>query len=387
MQHADAINRYIAFLKDPTGLTHDNNFTRCKDGIEVLSLGKPKLTSPATGYISKDGLWPTLTWKPGNGVESAPFGYRIQVSLNEKFTLGLVDKCVTTSDFPSPDITFTSSFERKLFWRVNYATMHTLNDIECRSQNINPDTWSDVRSFTVTKASGSASAIRMLSLANICSGCRLPRSDDGSSDDAVALGFTVNYFDGLTDSVYVNTNGNLSFYEPVYEFRSDTIANNSNPMLAAFYADVDTRNSASGLVTYGRQTINGRKAFLVNYTDVGYNEKQADNRNTFQIVVIERRDIRAGDFDVEFNYARISWETGGKNGGTSGLGGISARVGFASGQGDANWYEFPGSGTPGRFLDTNLTTGLTKTSNGSGGIKGRHVVQFRNGIGRLVATP
>jgi hypothetical protein len=227
----------------------------------------------------------------------------------------------------------------------------------------------------------------MLSLANICSGCRLPRSDDGSSDDAVALGFTVNYFDGLTDSVYVNTNGNLSFYEPVYEFRSDTIAYNSNPMLAAFYADVDTRNSASGLVTYGRQTINGRKAFLVNYTDVGYNEKQADKRNTFQIVVIERRDIRAGDFDVEFNYARISWETGGKNGGTSGLGGISARVGFASGQGDANWYEFPGSGTPGRFLDTNLTTGLTKTSNGSGGIKGRHVVQFRNGIGMLVATP
>lgn len=389
VQHADAINKYIAFLKDPTGLIQNNNFTRCKDGNEILSLGTPVPTSPGSGFISSLGIWPTLEWSAGNNVDSPPFGYRIQVSTDVTFKKLIVDECTTNPRYPPPAAAFSKKYIQKLYWRVNYVphSWFSFPPKPCKWRSPDQDTWSEVRNFTNSLAAASTSAVRPLPAANICAGCTLPRSDDGSSADAVALGFTVNFYDGLTDSVYVNTNGNLSFYEPVYEFRSDTIANNSNPLLAAFFADVDTRNRSSGVVTYGRQMINGRKAFLVNYTNVGYGENKADKRNTFQIVLINRSDRAPGDFDVEYNYAQISWETGDINGGTAGLGGDSVRVGFSSGQGDANWYEFPGSGTPGRFLDTNLTTGLTKTSRGSGGIKGRHVVQFRNGVGMLVATP
>jgi hypothetical protein len=211
--------------------------------------------------------------------------------------------------------------------------------------------------------------------------------EDASSPNEVLLGFSVNYFDGITNSVYVNNNGSVSFYEPVSDFRSTKLRDNSDPMLAGFFADVDTRGSGSGTVTYGRSTINGRKAFVVNYFNVGYSARHADKLNTFQIVLIDRSDVRPGDFDVEYNYAKTVWETGDRNRGSAGRGGDSVRIGYSSGQGDSNWYEFPGSGMPGSFLDSNTATGLIHTSVGSGGIKGRRVIQFRAGNAVIPGGP
>jgi hypothetical protein len=58
-----------------------------------------------------------------------------------------------------------------------------------------------------------------------------------------------------------------------------------------------------------------------------------------------------------------------------GPGGSPSRAGFASAGG--NSFEFSGSGTPGAFLDSNLTTGLIYNDFNSSS-QGRYLFQFRN---------
>ena len=57
-------------------------------------------------------------------------------------------------------------------------------------------------------------------------------------------------------------------------------------------------------------------------------------------MLIDRSDVAAGDFDIEFNYDRIQWETGDASGGDACQGGEPARVGFSN-----------GSGAPGAFFE------------------------------------
>jgi hypothetical protein len=64
---------------------------------------------------------------------------------------------------------------------------------------------------------------------------------------------------------------------------------------------------------------------------VGYYASRDDRQNSFQIVIRNRADVRAGDFDVEFRYERCAWTTGDASGGTGGLGGTPAQVGFDAG--------------------------------------------------------
>ena len=158
----------------------------------------------------------------------------------------------------------------------------------------------------------------------------IPANDDGSSD-RVQLPFTINFFGRLRNSGYVNNNGNITFDAALATFTPFGLENTQREIIAAFFADVDTRNAASSLVYYGEDTIDGRKAFGINYFTVGYFASHADKLNTFQIVLIDRSDTGSGNFDVEFNYERIQWETGDASGGTAGL---DLRGGGHGGHGD-----------------------------------------------------
>ena len=94
-------------------------------------------------------------------------------------------------------------------------------------------------------------------------------------------------------------------------------------IIAPFFAYVDTRAVGSDLVSYayGEGVIDGHNAFGVNWVNVGYFANHADKLNSFQLILIDRSDRNPGDFDVEFNYDRIQWETGDASGGVDGLGG------------------------------------------------------------------
>jgi len=214
----------------------------------------------------------------------------------------------------------------------------------------------------------------------------IPANDDGSAP-LESLGFTINFFGKSRSSVYVNNNGNLTFDSALATFTPFGLQNTQREIIAPFFADVDTRNPASRLVTYGQDTINGHRAFGANYIDVGYFGAHADKLNSFQVVLIERADTGSTNFDIEFNYAKIQWETGDASGGVGGYGGVPVVVGWSNGTSDPSAsFQLPGSMVSGAFLDGGPHALVRQTVNGivsnQGGttVLGRLTYRARDGI-------
>jgi hypothetical protein len=179
-------------------------------------------------------------------------------------------------------------------------------------------------------------------------GSTLARNDDGSTG-AVNMGFTIDFFGAVFTSLFVNNNGNVTFNAPLGTFTPFPLLSTNARIIAPFFADVDTRNTATNPVTYGGGTVGSRNAFGVNWLGVGY-YSYGSLQNFFQLVIIDRADTGAGNFDFEFNYGSIVWETGTASGGNpSGLGGSSARVGWSNGT--THSYELGGSGVNGAFIN------------------------------------
>jgi hypothetical protein len=187
--------------------------------------------------------------------------------------------------------------------------------------------------------------------------------DDEPSAGPVGLGFTANFYGGSFSQVWVNNNGNVTFDGDFTTYIPAPLGSLGRVIIAPFFADVDTSAADSGVVTYGTGMVGGRSAFAANYLSVGaYSELPI--YNTFQVVLIDRADTGAGNFDVEFNYGSINWESGQATGGNEfGLGGFAARVGLSGGTA-ATTIELPGSGVNGALLDNNPFTGLIYSNPG-----------------------
>ncbi|HEY2479416.1 MAG TPA: nidogen-like domain-containing protein [Solirubrobacterales bacterium] len=223
------------------------------------------------------------------------------------------------------------------------------------------------------------------------SGCEaniLPPNDDGYTGE-VTLPFELDFFGQRYTSLWVNNNGNVTFGEPMSTYTPFEINADTPPIIAPFFADVDTRGAGSGLVTYGTTTFEGRQAFCVDWPNVGYYEEKMDKTDDFQLLLVERGDVAPGDFDIVFNYNRIEWETGEASGGVDGLGGTSAGAGYSNGDGLAgDFYQLPGSLVNGGLLDSNFATGLIHNDAGST-VPGRYVFHVTgapsggNGSGQL----
>ncbi len=212
----------------------------------------------------------------------------------------------------------------------------------------------------------------------------LPRNDDGSTG-LVNLGFTANFFGSMFTQAYVNNNGNITFSAPLGTFTPFALTGpTSNPIIAAFFADVDTRNLASAVTTYGIGLVDGRAAFGVNYDGVGYFSNHVDRLNIFQLLLIDRSDIAAGDFDIEFNYDQMQWNTGDASGGSGGFGGTPAAVGYSAGSGAAGTFaQLPGSFVDRAFIDGGSHALAENSLNST--TTGRYVFQVRDG--RVVNPP
>ena len=166
-----------------------------------------------------------------------------------------------------------------------------------------------------------------------CTANTLPANDDGSTAQ-VTLPFTVDFFGQSFSSLWVNNNGNVTFDAPLATYTPFDLLSTQHSIIAPFFGDVDTRGTtpvASGLVTYGTTTYGGQQAFCVNWLRVGYYGDETNKLNSFQLLLVNRPDVAAGDFDIIFNTDKIQWETGDASGGLNGLGGSSTRVGFSNG--------------------------------------------------------
>jgi len=168
----------------------------------------------------------------------------------------------------------------------------------------------------------------------------------------VPIGFTLQFYGNQFNQAFINNNGNITFDQPLGDFTPFGLEGVTNQIIAPFFADVDTR--LGNLVTFGDDTVNGYPAFGVNWIGVGYYAQEIDKLNSFQLVLINRSDRNPGDFDIEFNYDQIQWETGDASGGADGLGGSSAVVGFSNGSGlPGTSLQLAGSAQPGELLDRN----------------------------------
>lgn len=209
------------------------------------------------------------------------------------------------------------------------------------------------------------------------------RSYPTAGSAGYALGFSapINFFGNLYNGVFVNNNGNVSLGARNSFYSDVGLESLPAKVIAPFYANVDTR--FGGLTArYGRATVDGRSAFGVSWLDADYFPSNAAhvNRNRFQLVLIDRSDMGAGNFDIEFNYDSITWESGSTSGGdANGLGGRSARVGWTANNATVEGvHQMAGSGIAGTFLDSNLQTGLVHGSFMSD-VAGRYVYRFRGG--------
>ncbi len=204
----------------------------------------------------------------------------------------------------------------------------------------------------------------------------LGRNDDASTG-FVGLGFSA-LINGTTYSdTCVNNNGNITFTGCLGTFTPAAISTGGfGPIIAPFFADVDTRASSSDVVRYGAATLGGRNVFGVNYINVGV-YSQLPILNSFQLILTDRSDIAAGDFDIQFNYDSILWETGQASGGnSSGLGGTSALAGYwTSATSNAT---LPGSLVNGALIDGGPNALISNSLNSN--VLGQYNFSVRGGV-------
>lgn len=201
----------------------------------------------------------------------------------------------------------------------------------------------------------------------------------------VPIGFPVNFFGVTHTGCFVNNNGNITFDSPLFSYTPESLITRRSVMIAPYWADVDSRNLSSGVTRFSALPglVNGHRAFGVTWRDVGYFSYHTEKLNSFQLLLIERADRSPGDFDVEFNYNRIEWETGDASGGSLGLGGSPGRVGWTNGWG--SFMEYRGSGETRVLLDT-LQNGMPNYDWGliyqkwNSGVPGRILIPVVSGV-------
>lgn len=238
-----------------------------------------------------------------------------------------------------------------------------------------------MKAATVAALSFGALAVSTLdaAAATIRSGfdsATLAANDDGSAGP-VNVGFALNFFGVTSSTLYVNNNGNVTLDAALDTFTPFDLTSTGQQIIAPFFADVDTTNG--GLpVTYGTGTVDGHAAFGVNWIDVAGYGLSASPLNDFQLVLVDRSDTGAGNFDIEFNYGNILWDTG------TASDGVSARAGFSNGTGvTGTFFEIAGSAVSGAFLDGGSNALMTGSNIAE---PGRFLFSARNGTVEVEPT-
>jgi hypothetical protein len=175
------------------------------------------------------------------------------------------------------------------------------------------------------------------------------RNDDGFSGP-INFGYTLsNFFGANYTSFFVNNNGNITFTAGLPAFTPEGPEGATVPVIAPFFADVDTRGTASGVVHINQSIPNET---IITWDHVGYYNSNDNKLDTFQLVVRGPGfAIPAGQGQIGFYYTTMQWETGDASGGSNGFGGSPAAVGFGDGQ------------TNGSVLQGSTANGISSTVN------------------------
>jgi hypothetical protein len=168
----------------------------------------------------------------------------------------------------------------------------------------------------------------------------LPANDDGSTSE-LALPFPIAFYGKTYNSLWINNNGNVTFTDRLGSYTPNAFPGTQPPMLAPWWADVDTRGTGSDIVYFAAPNAN---SFVVTWPNVGYYSNHVDKLNSFQLVIQRNPGDTSGAFTAEYRYESLQWTTGDFSGGTNGLGGTAAVAGYDAGD-NVNYFMLPGSRT------------------------------------------
>ena len=200
----------------------------------------------------------------------------------------------------------------------------------------------------------------------------MPPCDDGYwPDNTTGLDITgafpsgLKFYNGTYTHLWINNNGSISFSGGIMTFTPDAFPGAPQPMIAPYWADVDTRtasecNSGSypsgGSYPAGAVCMNPATdgvwwsikpgQMVITWDHVGLYRCQTTPTMTFQIILTTSAACGGGtsgmDFDIEFRYNQCGWEAGEASGapaggfcsaGTAGVSCTPAQAGFDSAQG------------------------------------------------------
>lgn len=172
-------------------------------------------------------------------------------------------------------------------------------------------------------------------------------ANDDLSTGLVSLGFTLEFFGQQYTAFYINNNGNVTFSGPLGDFVPDGFPTGfGNPMIAPFWADVDTRGAGSAQVFFNSGVSErGNRFVQVDWPGVGYYSAHTDKLNFFTLYI---EDDPLGDV-VVFDYGAMAWTTGDIDG-ANGFGGEGAQIGFDAGDG-VNFLSFGRPNSASDLLD------------------------------------
>ena len=129
------------------------------------------------------------------------------------------------------------------------------------------------------------------------------RNDDGSTfiaDISSVFENGISFAGRTFTSLYLNTNGSISFGTSIGQYTPSTISAGSVPMIAPFWADVDTRIPAtvgtnSGAIYLDLDPVSD--VLTATWPGVNYFDFNGDKKNSFQLQLYDRG---AGNFDIVF---------------------------------------------------------------------------------------
>lgn len=196
----------------------------------------------------------------------------------------------------------------------------------------------------------------------------LARNDDESTglvDITPIFENGFNFFGTTYQGIYINNNGNITFNSPLSEFTPFAITGNTGqPIIAPFFADVDTTAGNLAPSSGGNSTGSNlvywdfdfeTDSVIITWDDVGRYKVEADDDefdeannsptggevpNAFQLIL---RDLGDNNAEIEFRYEEIKWTVGTASDNTF------ARLGYSAADG-INFLELPQSGNNQQLL-------------------------------------
>jgi hypothetical protein len=181
---------------------------------------------------------------------------------------------------------------------------------------------------------------------------------DDVTSGSIPIGFGCRFNGTMYNSIFVNTNGNVTFGSGWTGFTPEDLTSTALHIIAGLWCDM----GIGGLkpITFGAgEVVAGRKAFSAQCDE--WKKLSGSSFAKFQIVLIDRSEIDNGFFDIEINYDTVEFQDGA----------------YAGYQG----YNFPNNGMTNAFVDSQLSTGLIHNQIGTpfdGDARpGRYTFQFR----------